>query len=124
MSALVTMLILWALNVFVDTGGQLAFKRAALHTREASDAGLGRWKARAREPWIWAGVACFVAEFVLWLAFLSVVPLARGVLLGSINIVVIVLAGRLWFRESLGPWRLLGIALIVLGVALVGIDAG
>ena len=124
MSALVTMLVLWALNVFVDTGGQLAFKRAALRTREASDAGLARWKVHAREPWIWAGVACFVAEFVLWLAFLSVVPLARGVLLGSINIVVIVLAGRLWFRESLGPWRLLGIALIVLGVALVGIDAG
>ena len=124
MSALATMLILWVLNVLVDTGGQLAFKRAALNTREASEAGLARWKAHAREPWIWAGIACFVAEFVLWLAFLSVVPLARGVLLGSINIVVILLAGRLWFRESLGPWRLLGIALIAFGVALVGIGAG
>ncbi len=124
MSALVTMLILWALNVFADTGGQLAFKRAALNTREAGEPGRARWKVHAREPWIWAGVACFVAEFVLWLAFLSVVPLGRGVLLGSINIVVIVLAGRLWFRESLGPWRVLGIALIAFGVALVGVGGG
>jgi drug/metabolite transporter (DMT)-like permease len=123
MSAAVTMLILWMLNVLVDTGGQLAFKRAALNGRAVGEAGLARWSRHAREPWIWTGIACFVAEFVLWLAFLSVVPLARGVLLGSINIVVIVLAGRLWFGESLGVWRLLGIVLIALGVAVVGIGA-
>ena len=124
MSVAVTTLILWLLNVLVDTSGQLAFKRAALNGRSVSQAGLARWRRHASEPWIWAGIVCFVAEFVLWLAFLSVVPLARGVLLGSINIVVIVLAGRLWFRESLGPWRVLGIALIAFGVALVGVGGG
>jgi drug/metabolite transporter (DMT)-like permease len=115
------MLTLWILNVLADTGGQLAFKRAVINPAPGGEDELRRWMRRARAPWIWAGIACFVAEFVLWLAFLSVVPLSRGVLLGSINIVVIVLAGRWLFREALSVWRLAGILLIATGVAVVGL---
>ena len=82
---------------------------------------MGRWRRRAAGRGLWLGVACFAAEFVCWLAFLSLVPLSKGVLLGSINIVAIMLAGRLLFGERLSRWRVAGIALITIGVCLVGL---
>lgn len=109
---------LWLANVLLDTGGQLAFKAAAGDER-AGD-GLARWRYMFARPWIWAGIACYVAEFVVWIAFLSLVPLSEGVLLGSINIVAIMIAGRFLFRERLSPLRVTGILLVAAGVAIVG----
>jgi hypothetical protein len=42
-----------------------------------------------------------VIEFLVWIAFLSLIPLSEGVLLGSINIVAIMIAGRFLFGEKL-----------------------
>lgn len=110
---------LWLLNVVLDTGGQLAFKAAA-GDRHAGD-GLVRWKYMAARPWLWFGVASYVIEFLVWIAFLSLVPLSEGVLLGSINIVAIMVAGRFLFGEKLTRMRVLGILLVTLGVVIVGV---
>ena len=101
MGALATLL--WLANVVLDTGGQLAFKKHMLS-----------------RPWLWIGIACYVLEFVAWIAFLSLVPLSKGVLLGSINIVALMIAGRFLFREKLTPLRVTGMLLVTAGVAVVG----
>ncbi|EXE65859.1 eamA-like transporter family protein [Acinetobacter sp. 25977_4] len=44
-------------------------------------------------------------------------------MLGCINIVVIMLAGRLFFNEKLTRNRLIGVVLIAVGVTIVGIGA-
>lgn len=108
---------LWLLNIILDTVGQLAFKRAAT----AEGDGVARWLAMGRSPALWLGLGCYLAEFFAWLAFLSLVPLSEGVLLGSVNIVVVMLAGRLLFRERLTRWRIAGMVLVAGGVALVGV---
>lgn len=113
-------IILWILTVIVDTLGQLAFKAAA--ASGVGYSGMAHWRFMLKRPWIWIGVSCYVIEFVLWLAFLSLVPLSVGVMLGSINIVAIMIAGRIWFKESLSKWRLIGILLIACGVTIVGIE--
>jgi drug/metabolite transporter (DMT)-like permease len=110
---------LWLLNVTLDTGGQLAFKAAA-GDPNAGD-GMARWRYMAARPWIWIGIVAYVAEFLLWIAFLSLIDLSEGVLLGSINIVVIMIAGRILFREKLTPMRVAGILLVTAGVAVVGL---
>ncbi|KAF1005289.1 MAG: 4-amino-4-deoxy-L-arabinose-phosphoundecaprenol flippase subunit ArnE [Luteibacter sp.] len=112
---------LWIANLVLDTGGQLAFKAAAGDER-AGD-GLARWKYMLARPWIWVGIGCYVAEFLVWIAFLSLVPLSEGVLLGSINIVAIMVAGRFLFKEKLTPLRVTGILLVAVGVAVVGFGA-
>jgi drug/metabolite transporter (DMT)-like permease len=114
-----TVVMLWLANIVLDTFGQLSFKAAAAGADLGE--GLARWKAMARRPWIWSGIACYVGEFLVWLAFLSLVPLSEGVLLGSINIVAVMIAGRLLFAEKLSPMRTFGILLIAAGVAVVGI---
>jgi drug/metabolite transporter (DMT)-like permease len=111
--------VLWLLNVVLDTGGQLAFKAAA-GDPDAGD-GMARWRHMASRPWLWIGTSCYVFEFVVWIAFLSLVPLSEGVLLGSINIVVIMLLGRWFFAEKLTRMRVAGILLITAGVTLVGL---
>lgn len=113
-----TVALLWVLDVLVDTAGQLAFKAAA-GDPHAGD-GVARWRHMLARPWIWIGWACYLFEFLVWTAFLSLVPLSRGVLLGSINIVIIMLAGRLLFREHMTRARVAGILLVGVGVAIVG----
>jgi len=113
-------IVLWMANVVVDSGGQLAFKAAA-GDPDAGE-GVARWKWMLARRWIWVGIACYVAEFVLWLSFLSLVPLSEGVLLGSINIVAIMIAGRYWFAEKLTRLRVAGMVLISIGVAVVGLQ--
>lgn len=109
---------LWLANMAVDTGGQLSFKAAASHSRKLS--GYEYWKALAARPWLWIGITFYIAEFFVWMAFLSQVELSVGMMLGSINIVAIMLAGRILFGERLTPWRVAGILLITCGVAIVG----
>ena len=110
---------LWLFNIVLDTGGQLAFKAAA-GDEEAGD-GLARWEHMASRPWLWLGISCYVIEFLVWIAFLSLIPLSEGVLLGSINIVAIMVAGRFLFGEKLTRLRVAGILLVTLGVVIMGV---
>ncbi len=111
--------LLWVLNVVLDTGGQLAFKAAA--GDPAAGDGLARWLYMARRPWIWLGIGSYVVEFLIWIAFLSLLPLSEAILLGSINIVAIMVAGRFLFGEKLTRLRVAGILLVTLGVVIVGV---
>jgi drug/metabolite transporter (DMT)-like permease len=104
--------------VVLDTVGQLVFKAAASDGR-AGD-GFARWRYMLARPWIWTGIGCYVAVFLVWIAFLSLVPLSEGVLLGALNIVAIMIAGRVLFHERLTALRVTGILLVAAGVAIVG----
>lgn len=133
---------LWGANALFATLGQLLLKAAATEprltgdlgncvtdsagdtfsdNRPSGDAARARWRAMLHRPWLWLGVGCFVVEFLLWLAFVSLVPLSDGVLLGAINIVAVLIFGRWWFAEKLSPMRVAGILLISIGVAVVGL---
>ena len=108
---------LWIANVFFDTAGRLAFKSAAM-TGESRT--WPRWRRMLRSPALWAGIVCFCLEFVSWLALLSLIPLSLAILLASINIVTVALAGKVVFRERLDAARIAGFTLIAIGVALAG----
>jgi drug/metabolite transporter (DMT)-like permease len=108
----------WIGSVLLDTAGRLAFKSAAMTEGVAGE--WQRWKGMLRSPALWAGILCFSLEFVVWLALLSLIPLSQAILIGSINIVVVALAGRVFFRERLDATRIAGFVLIAIGVALAG----
>jgi drug/metabolite transporter (DMT)-like permease len=114
----VTIALLWAINLATDTCGQLMFKAAAIENREAT--GWAHWRHMLGRPWIYLGATAYIAEFIAWLAFLSTVTLAEGVLLGMAGIVTVMVGGRLWFKERFTRPRIIGVSLILAGVALVG----
>ncbi len=101
------------------TAGHLSLKAGA--TLVAPDVhGLERWKAMLKGFWVWVGVSAFAAEFLLWLAFLSLVPLSLAVLVGSIDSLAVSIGGRLVFGEALTLRRTFSVFLVAVGVALVG----
>jgi drug/metabolite transporter (DMT)-like permease len=117
MTALATLL--WILNLICVTAGHLSLKAGA--TAVAPDApALERWKTMIKGFWVWVGVSAFAAEFLLWLAFLSLVPLSLAVLVGSIDSLAVSVGGRIAFGEALTLRRTGCIFVIAVGVALVG----
>lgn len=116
MSSLIV--VLWIANVCFDTLGQTAFKYAA--RSPDSHNGIAYWSQLFRKPWLWVGIGSYLCEFLLWLAFLTLVPLSEGILLGSINIIAVMIVGRFLFQETLTPLRVTGILLVAAGVAVVG----
>lgn len=109
--------LLWVMNIALDTVGHLSFKSAAMADHEVA---LGRWKLMLASPMLWCGIACFVLQFVVWFALLSLIPLSLAILIASINIVAVMLAGRFIFNEPLSRRRVLGMCLIAIGVAVSG----
>jgi drug/metabolite transporter (DMT)-like permease len=116
MDGLAALLLLAVL--LLETVSHLALKSASL--RAARNADRGYIMSFATEPALWLALAAFAALFLAWLAFLSRVPLGQGVMAGSITIVGVMLGGRIAFAEHITPPRALAIALIALGVGLVG----
>jgi len=114
--------LLLILSLTCDAAGQISFKRAAVVAGAIDLSWHQWWKRLAHVPWIWAGIGCFVLEFFLWLAVLSLLPLSRGVLLGSASTIVLLIAGRLFFSERLDSMQVLGASLIAIGVAVVGLS--
>ncbi len=108
--------LMWFLTLVFDTFGQLSLKAAA----GADGHGLEHWKAMIKDKWIYLGVGAYVIEFFVWLAFLSMVPLSQGVLVGSVNILTVIIGGRIFFKEALTPKRIVASIMVAAGVALVG----
>lgn len=73
----------------------------------------------ALNPFVFAGLTCYVVSVVVWLLALSRVEVSYAYPLLSVGYVVTAFAGQLFFGEALGPMRWAGILVICLGVYLV-----
>jgi drug/metabolite transporter (DMT)-like permease len=100
--------------LFVITARQLAFKASSLA------GGRGHSTALAR-PLFWAAIGSAPVEALLWLGFLSLVPLGQGVMAGSLGIVTVLLGGQIFFGEKLTRARVIAALIIVAGVTLVAV---
>lgn len=73
-------------------------------------------------PQVLAGLAAYGIGAALWLICLSRIPLMMAYPLVSLAIVAVIALSVLFLGESLTPIRLLGSALVVAGVALIGLS--
>ena len=104
--------------IVLDAVSHLSLKSASSACAKLD--GIAFIAALLRQPSLWLGAVTFTLLFLAWLAFIARVPLSQGVMLGSITIVGVMLAGRLWFHEQLTTARMLSISLIAIGTFLVG----
>lgn len=70
-------------------------------------------------PYIFAGVGSFVLSLALWLLALSRVDVSYAYPLTSLGYITTAFAGFWLLQEPMTPARILGIAIILLGVYLV-----
>jgi multidrug transporter EmrE-like cation transporter len=67
----------------------------------------------------WAGMVCYATSVCVWLAALSKAPVSTAYPMLSLGYVAVAAVSVLWLGESMGPAKVLGIALICAGVVLV-----
>ena len=72
-----------------------------------------------KSPPFWAGMVCYATSVCVWLAALSKAPVSTAYPMLSLGYVVVAAVSVLWLGESMGPAKVLGIALICAGVILV-----
>jgi multidrug transporter EmrE-like cation transporter len=71
----------------------------------------------------WAGMLCYAASICVWLAALSKAPVSTAYPMLSLGYVVVAAVSVLWLGEIMTPTKVVGIALICVGVVLVSRSA-
>ncbi len=110
------------IGVLLNAGAQLLLKSGtrAVGAFDFSWANLGPigWQL-ATQPQILGGLACYVVSVVVWILALSRVEVSLAYPMLSIGYVVNALLAWWLFGEAVTAQRLAGIAVIIVGVALV-----
>ena len=103
--------------VAFSAAGQLFLKSGAQHL-----APLGRLEfllAAARDVHVLSGLGAWIASTVCWLYVLRVAPLSIAYGMTSLTYVLIPLASVYVFGEQIRPLHVVGIVLIIMGIACV-----
>ena len=118
--------ITWALiltGVGLNAAAQLLLKvatRPLAHFSEFTTGTLGSsLMILCKSLPFWTGMVCYGASVCVWLAALSKAPVSTAYPMLSLGYVVVAAVSVLWLGESMGPAKVLGIALICAGVILV-----
>jgi len=104
--------------VLFEAVGQLAFKHGA--ERASADASKwgpfrGLWRNRS----VAVGIACFVAQAVLWTMALRLLDLSIAFPASSLCFVFVGLLSRFWLKEQVGVARWVGLGFILGGVVMI-----
>ena len=106
--------VLLAVAIVFNAAGQLLLKRATMGQEAGAIAGGVFFSG-----WFLAGVATLGASMLMWVQVLRKVPLTIAHPLSGAAFLIVPLASHLFWREPLSTMRLVGIFVIVLGIALV-----
>lgn len=86
------------------------------------------WPARLQfvgglmlNPWIVAGLCSAVIAALAWILAMTRLPISIAYPIMSATYPLVICASWLLFRENISQWQILGTALILAGVALVGL---
>jgi drug/metabolite transporter (DMT)-like permease len=116
------MFALLAATVLCDVVGQVCFKLGVGHDAE----GVKRRSGIAGfvldlvgSPWIVAGLATYVVEFIVWFAALSLAPLSVAFPFMALSYCGVVIASRAILKERVSARRWLATITVAGGVALV-----
>jgi drug/metabolite transporter (DMT)-like permease len=112
-------LFLLFINIIFTVSGHLLLKKGMLllGPLEFSLKNLGTLFVNGiKNGYLWVGLFCYFGAFILWLFILSQVKLSAAYPIGALVYVLIIFASWLLFKESIGPYQLIGSFLIITGV--------
>ena len=113
------LVVLFAVYALLSAGGLVLFK---LGGRDAA-LELGRTGFSVSLSWkMLLGIFCYLCSFLLWLVIVSRTQLtfAMPLSVGLVNILVFLGSAR-FLGEQISPTKILGLAVIVLGLFLISI---
>lgn len=119
-------LLLLLVSVGFATAGQLTLKHAMtrigrIGQSEFADAS-DTFVRMAKEPALWIGLTLFGISALFWLVVLSQVPLSVAYPVVGLSYVIIVAFSRVVLHEHVPLLRWLGVVVVAVGIALVGLS--
>jgi drug/metabolite transporter (DMT)-like permease len=108
-----------ALSVAFVTVSELLLKRGAADTANPMAAWSWTGINSLASPLVWLGIICVVVSFLSWLYVLKYVPLTIAFPLSRVVDVLVPLSCWIFLGETISPRRWCGIALVVIGLAVV-----
>lgn len=78
---------------------------------------------KGRAVWVWAGVAMFIVQALIYTGALQFVEVSTAFPIGSIGFVIVAILSQRMLNEPVTGERWVGIALIVAGVGLLAASA-
>jgi multidrug transporter EmrE-like cation transporter len=109
-------------GVLLNACAQLLLKAGTNAVGHIEFSSSGIWFVAPKllfEPHILGGLACYAISVVVWIGALSRTPVSLAYPMLSIGYIVNAIAAWYLFNEALTPTRMLGIAVIIVGVVLI-----
>jgi drug/metabolite transporter (DMT)-like permease len=120
-----TQMIFYILIVFPGTAGEMCMAHTMKTVGEVTDfhpKAIARAIGRAmRVPWFWIGLTMMTTGFFALLGMLSVANVSFVFPATAISYLFVLVGSRLFLGERVTPQRLVGVALVCMGVALVAL---
>ncbi len=108
-------IILLAISIALGTAGHLLAKAATDRMNEGTFI-----LQLVKNPIAYLAIAAFGLSFLFWFAYLRGRPLSLTVPLSSLTYVLVAVFSRIIYNEQLLPRQWAGIAVVILGVTLLG----
>lgn len=74
------------------------------------------------EPRLLVALAMYAAAMLLWLQVLAKIPLSVAYPMLAITYAIVPVLAMIFFKEKIGHYHLLGIAFVLLGVTIIGVN--
>ncbi|MGH8191248.1 MAG: DMT family transporter [Rhodanobacteraceae bacterium] len=116
------LILAWAILLAVETLGQVALRTAGIETG-AFELDRTSVLAAISTPWLWVGLACYLGQFAVWMTILEKLTLSTAFPATAIVFVVVMVTSWAVFGDPMGWAKILGSAIIVAGILLLGSDA-
>jgi multidrug transporter EmrE-like cation transporter len=110
------------LVIIIGVAGQLLLKQGM--SRHRGGFQLSALPTLARNWAVMVGFACYGLSTLLYFQVLSRLDLSLAYPTVSLGYVLVIILSRLFFNEKIRPARWGAVAIICVGVALVGLGAG
>lgn len=120
-SRLSPLLLAWVVLLAVETLGQVSLKFAGTQVGPLEPNRHSILTALST-PWLWLGLACYLGQFVIWMRILEKSRLSSAFPTSAIAFVAIMIASWAVFGDPMGWEKILGSAIIVAGILLLGGD--
>jgi drug/metabolite transporter (DMT)-like permease len=109
-----------SLSIIIASVAQVLLRRGMrVGAAQRSARSVGWWLHLVSSPWVWGYMVCFAAAMGLWILALSRADLSYAFPLLSAGYIVVALLSRFLLNEALGWRRLVAIAVISVGVAII-----
>jgi multidrug transporter EmrE-like cation transporter len=111
------------LSIVFSVAGQLMLKEGMNRLKQAQASGSLIVRI-VLSPWVIVGMLVYGFGTLFWILALSKLDLSLAYPFGSLSYVGIIIGSYLFFKEKLTRGRLIGIAIIVAGILIIGQSQG